>query len=207
VREEPTEESSTPQKIPAKSKRTALKRIKRRRRGGSRISSNVMIGVFALIVVVVVGVILAAPGPSTGNGGEEYQIPFTVTTIHGEEIELSTYQGISLILYFSGVSCVPCQVHLPYLVAAYNYYNNTNKLEVVSLDIGGSTVGELLGWESANGISWKVCQDSGLTISSHYSVYSMPTLIVCDENGYELTSYVGTQDNDTIWAIFESAVS
>jgi hypothetical protein len=204
-----SEEDPSAQKPESKPKKPSLKKIKRRTRSSSKTSPNVMIGIFGIIIVVVVGVILATPNVGQPNGGdlEEYQIPFSVQTIHGEGIELSAYQGRSLILYFSGVGCVPCQVHLPYLVDAYNHFNSTGRLGMASLDIQGYSVAELLIWEQTNGVTWKVCQDTGLTISSYFSVYSMPTLVVFDENGYELDRYVGTQDNATIWAIFEDAVS
>ena len=201
------EEDETPEKkVKLKYKLTSRSR-KRRQRSSSGSPSNVIIVIFAISIVVVVGVILASPsGTSQGDNPIEYQISYSVTTIHEETIELSTYQGKSLIIYFSGVTCPPCQLHLPYLVDAYNYYKS-GEIGMVSLDIGGSSIEALLEWEQNNGITWKVCQDSGLTLSTYFSVYSMPTLVVCDENGYELNRYIGAQTNETIWAIVESMIN
>ena len=181
---------------------------KRRGQSGSGIPTNLILGIVGVVIVVIVAGIIAVPVIPNQNGNpEEYQIPYSVTTIHDETIQLSSYQGKSFIIYFSGVHCVPCQQHLPNLVDAYDYYKTSDQIDLVSLDIGGSLIGELLVWEQDNDINWKVCQDSGLTLATYFSVFSMPTLVVCDENGYELNRYVGTQDNETIWAIFESAIS
>ena len=145
--------------------------------------------------------------PTTTSSVSTYALTGSVTTIHGTTIQLSNFQGKTLILYFTGASCIPCKAQLPYLVAAYNQYKSTNKAEVISLDIQGQTVSALLSWESENGITWNVCQDTGYTLSTRFSVYSMPTLVILNKNGNEINRYVGAQSQETINAIFQSVVA
>jgi peroxiredoxin len=145
---------------------------------------------------------------TTTTGGQTiYALSGSVVTIHGVTIQLSSFQGKSLILYFTGASCIPCKAQLPDLVAAYNQYKSTNKIEVISLDIQGQTIDALKTWESQNGITWNVCQDTGYALSSRFSIYSMPTLVILNVNGIEVNRYVGQQTQATINTIFQNAAN
>lgn len=143
---------------------------------------------------------------TTTTSSTPYALKGSVTTIHGQTYQLSSFQGKTLIIYFTGASCIPCKAQLPYLVSAYNKYKGTGKVDVVSLDIQGQSIEALKTWESDNGITWKVCQDTGYTISTQLSIYSMPTLVIFDKNGNELNRYVGQQTEATINQIFQDAV-
>jgi len=166
-----------------------------------------VIGVVVVLAVVVF--IIAGPAINISPSGSttNYNIPYTVNTIFYENIRLSDYQGKGVIFYFTGAACIPCKAQLPYIVDSYNTYKSTGKIEVFSFDIQGKTVSELIAWKDANGITWKVCQDTGATMSGYFSIYSMPTLVICDKNGNEVNRYVGAQSESTIQAIFASLVS
>lgn len=165
-----------------------------------------IVGVAAIAVVALIVVSPAAFDPMQG-GTTTYRIPYTVTTIYNEKIKLSNYQGKGVIFYFTGADCIPCKAQLPYIVDSYNNYKSTGKIEVFSFDIQGKTVSELIAWKNDNGITWKVCQDTGATMSGYFSIYSMPTLVVCDKNGNEVNRYVGAQSESTIQAIFSSLIA
>lgn len=139
------------------------------------------------------------------DGSNEYPLTQTVTTISNEKIPLTNYAGKSLILYFTGASCIPCKMQLPFLVETYEEYQSTGKIEVISFDIQGKSTSELEQWITDNSIAWKVCQDSGLEMSTFLSIYSMPTLVIFNTDGTETNRYVGAQDEATIQAIFASA--
>ncbi|HUY00227.1 MAG TPA: TlpA disulfide reductase family protein [Candidatus Deferrimicrobium sp.] len=204
TQEETSQERESPQK------RVSLKKIKRRRQQSSSLNISRLITVIGVIIVVVaVGFILIGnPNQENGNNGQgQYAIPYSVTTIHGETINLSTYYGKTVFYYFTGATCIPCKAQLPYLVDAYDYYKPTGKIEIFSFDIQGYSINDLLTWESDNHITWKVCQDSGLILSTYFSIAYMPTLVICDETGHEINRYIGANDNQTIWAIFESAIN
>ena len=47
----------------------------------------------------------------------------------------------------------------------------------------------------------------GDILGSHFSISAKPTLVVCDENGNEITRYVGQQTEATINNIFAQAVA
>lgn len=143
---------------------------------------------------------------NTENPSSTYKLTQTVTTISGKEISLSSYSGVNVIFYFTGASCVPCKMQLPYLVAAYNAYKSTGKIEVISFDIQGTSITNLETWVEDNEVSWVVCQDTNVQMASYFSIFSMPTLVICDENGQEITRYVGAQDQTTINTIFANLI-
>ena len=161
--------------------------------------------IFGVVAIAVVAFIVVSPatfnftpsGPTTS-----YKIPYTVTTVYDENIKLSDYQGKGIVYYFTGASCIPCKAQLPYIVNAYNTYKSTGKIEVFSFDIQGTSTASIIAWKNDNGITWKVCQDTGMTMSSYFSIYSMPTLVICDKNGNEVNRYVGAQSESTINSIF-----
>jgi len=163
--------------------------------------------VIAIAVVALIIVGLSTINMTWGGSTTDYKIPYTVKTIYNENIKLSDYQGKGVIFYFTGAACIPCKAQLPYIVDSYNTYKSTGKIEVFSFDIQGKTVAELITWKNDNGITWKVCQDTGATMSGYFSIYSMPTLVICDKNGNEINRYVGAQSESTIQAIFASLVS
>ncbi len=142
------------------------------------------------------------PKDDSATPENDYVLTQSVTTIHDEQYQLSSFEGKLLILYFTGASCIPCKMQLPFIVNAYDEYKATEKVEVISLDIQGIAVAELIQWESENGITWKVCQDTNMELSSYFSVFSMPTLVICDMNGNEINRYVGAQTEETINQIF-----
>ena len=202
--EQTREEKKPPQK------RVTLKKIRRRRQqSGSFKYSNLILVIGVIIIVVAVGFILIeTPNQENGNNSQgQYAIPYSVTTIHGETINLSTYYGKVVFYYFTGATCIPCKTQLPYLVDAYDSYKSTGKIEIFSFDIQGHSINDLLTWESDNHITWKVCQDSGLILSTYFSIAYMPTLIICNETGHEINRYVGANNNQTIWDIFESEIN
>jgi len=160
-----------------------------------------------IVIIAIVTLIFVSPTTiNTLSGGSttNYKIPYTVNTISNEKITLSDYQGKGVIFYFTGASCIPCKAQLPYIVNAYNSYKSTGKIQVFSFDIQGNSISSLVAWKNDNGITWKVCQDTGMTMSTYFSIYSMPTLVVCDKNGNEINRYVGSQNESTINSIFAS---
>jgi cytochrome oxidase Cu insertion factor (SCO1/SenC/PrrC family) len=133
-----------------------------------------------------------------------YGLSQTVTTVDGDTFSLSVYDGKPLIIYFSGVECPACNLELPYLVDAWNNHKSSGRFNMICFDIEGSTVGEIKDWMSDNGVTWDCCQDTGYQMSSDFSVYSMPTLVIINSNGYESDRYVGAQSESTINTIFDN---
>ena len=208
--EKESSQGKTRQEQEPPQKRVSLKKTKlRRHRSGSFKYSNLVLGIGVIIMVVAVGFILiGTPNPEKGNNDQgQYIIPYSVTTIHSETINLSSNYGKAVIYYFTGASCIPCKTQLPYIVDAYDYYKLTGKIEIFSFDIQGTSNSSLIIWESDNHITWKVCQDSGLILATYFSIMYMPTLIICNETGHEVNRYVGANDNQTIWNIFQSAIT
>lgn len=148
--------------------------------------------------------VIPDPDPDPIN---PYGIPYRVTNIDGASFSMSVYRGKTLLVYFTGASCIPCKAQLPYIINGYNTYKGTGKVEVISFDIQGNSIASLKDWRTTNGITWQICQDSGLTVGSFFSVSVMPTLIVCDEDGHEITRYIGQQTEQTINNIFINAVN
>ncbi|MHA1734027.1 MAG: TlpA family protein disulfide reductase [Promethearchaeota archaeon] len=211
--------------VPARRPSTATRPPRHAAVRGAKKKKSTGTYVLYVVVWVVVGAgVIAGIAYSQGGGGQsrtnpsgnqpaddgstpttsQYGTPYTVTTIEGASIPLSNYKGKVLVLYFWGISCPACSQQTPDLVSVYDDLKSDGGVEVVSLDIDGDSDGDLAQWQSDNGVTWKNCRDSGLELSSHFSIAYKPTTIVLDKDGNEARRFVGATSSDEIKAAIEA---
>ncbi len=151
------------------------------------------------------------PKENEGDTGQttqgDYGIPYTVTSCYGETIPLSQYQGKILVMMFWGTRCPACEIQTPRLVNVYNEFKKGGQVEIVSLEVQGASSDTLIQWGESNMVMWKNCPDTGVKIASHYSIASIPTTIIFDENGGELQRFIGAQTEETLTNAINAALA
>jgi peroxiredoxin len=86
-----------------------------------------------ITMAVIAFILLALIGCSTAKMPEvgDKAPDFTLESIDGKSVSLSSFQGKTVLIVFTSVNCQECEEQMPYLVGAYQQANG----ELVVLDI------------------------------------------------------------------------
>lgn len=109
---------------------------------------------------------------------------FTLTSLDGSKISLSSFEGKTVLLTFWASWCPTCRAENKHLKKLYPEYKNDGfEILAVSLDRNRTN------WEKAvekDGISWHQVSDlEGVDspVATKYGVYSTPTTFLIDSSG------------------------
>ncbi|MCL5036320.1 MAG: TlpA family protein disulfide reductase [Chloroflexi bacterium] len=152
--------------------------------------------VILAIVLIAFGLFLwnsyasqAAPGP--GMISRSDQAPdFTLKTINGHEISLSSLRGKNVALIdFWATWCPPCRETMPHLQALQNKYGSKG-LTIMSINLQEreSTVKR---FAKSNGYTFNILLDPTGEVADSYSVSGIPTLVLVDKTGNVLLKQTG----------------
>ncbi len=127
---------------------------------------------------------------------EPYQSDITLTTIFGQQILLSNYQGKVVIIFFFGIHCPGCPEQASILADIDEVYTN-NQLYIVPIcldTIAETSNGELDGWLEGYNPNWPVIRDDTIqyTHASYFNIGYKPTVKILDINGNIKATMVGT---------------
>jgi peroxiredoxin len=134
----------------------------------------------------------------------ETAVPFTMTDVKGNRINLSEHIGEKAILLdFWSIYCAPCVEQMPAVIELYEKYNEMG-LEVfgISLDsrFNAKRLGKFL--ESYDhDIPYPIIHDAQSEIRRLYGVSSLPTYILVDTDGKIYLFFVGSDEEELELAI------
>ncbi|NPA35935.1 MAG: AhpC/TSA family protein [Chlorobi bacterium] len=106
---------------------------------------------------------------------------FTVPTIDGKEITLSSLKGKYVLLDFWASWCKPCIGEIPYMQKAYQNYKDKG-FEILSVSVDRDENA----WKKAvadNNMTWLQGHDTEDISHSLYGVMSIPTTLLLDKDG------------------------
>lgn len=108
-------------------------------------------------------------------------IDFTLKTLDGEEVTLSSLQGKKVLIDFFATWCPPCRRELKEINEIVNEYpQDTYAILCVSVDRSKETV---VSFMEKNGYDMTVLFDEGKHVSTDYGVGGIPALYLVDEEG------------------------
>jgi cytochrome c biogenesis protein CcmG, thiol:disulfide interchange protein DsbE len=109
--------------------------------------------------------------------------PFSLTTLDGQTVDLSAYQGQVVLLNFWASWCPPCRAEMPAIQQVYQSYRDQG---LVVLAINASYQDTPAARQSFLGsfaYSFPILLDDGSTVNRLYAVYSLPTTFFIDRKG------------------------
>ncbi len=144
-------------------------------------SSTIKVTVFALILIIAVGVIAyAALNPPAQRGGKAVDIgsvapDFSLTDTSGSTFTLSEYRSKSNVLLFfnEGLACAPCLDEMKNVEQLNQQFTTLN---VLMASITADEMGTLSNWVRASGMQYgRVMSDQSLQVARSYDMlgYSM----------------------------------
>lgn len=149
-------------------------------------STVVLVAVLA-VVIVIAAVAYAALAPKASedipsavvdeqNDEEKDDAPdFVLTSVSGEEIQLSSFQGKPVILNFWASTCGPCRSEMPEFQSVYE--REKDNVEFVMLNVlgfNGETKGQALQFIEQNGFTFPVYFDYDGSAQVLYGINSIP---------------------------------
>lgn len=134
----------------------------------------------------------AGPAPEIGKPAPN----FTVTTLEGAKISLSSLRGHPVWLTFGAPWCQPCRAENPDVQATYLKYRAQGlKLVAVFIEASGS---EIEAYAQRTGLTYPKVNDSSGRIASLYRVDGIPTHFFIDSSGILREIRISSLDPSTM---------
>lgn len=145
------------------------------------------------------------PQQDTGGSGEESTEPekvlvpdFTVYDSEGNEVHLSDFTGKPIVLNFWASWCGPCKMEMPDFDDAYAELGEDVHFLMVNMTSGRETLESATSFIEEQGYSFPVYYDTDADAAMTYGVYSLPTTLFIDADGYGIAQATGAINAETL---------
>ena len=108
---------------------------------------------------------------------------FEVTTIQGESVKLSDFQGSPVVVNFWASWCPPCRAEMPALQRIYQEYRNSGLVVLAVNSTHQDNLEDLENFIAEFGLIIPVYLDSDGTASNLYQVRALPTTFFIGADG------------------------
>ena len=124
---------------------------------------------------------------------------FTVYDMDGNEVKLSDYIGMPVVLNFWASWCGPCKMEMPDFEEKYQELGENVQFLMINLTDGsGETVETASSFIAGQGYTFPVFYDTASSAASTYGIYSIPTTFFIDAQGYAIAQATGAIDAETL---------
>lgn len=149
----------------------------------------------------------ATAKPSEKENGTEQkdEVPrfkatdFTVYDADGNSVNLSDFEGKPVVVNFWASWCGPCQMEMPSFEQKYNEYSEEIHFLMVNMTDGGrETVETAKEFMENTEYTFPVYFDTDMDASKTYRVYSLPTTLFIDAEGYGIAQANGALNAEVL---------
>lgn len=116
---------------------------------------------------------------------------FTLSTVNGEKLSLSDYQGSFVLVNFWSTSCIPCRAELTIMQDMQDQLSKDYPFKVIAVHAGAYSP-TLLDILKLNPVSYAVVTDDKLELG-HWSIPQLPTSYFITPEGNFAFRAVGTR--------------
>lgn len=136
------------------------------------------------------------PGSDLSQVQEGKAAPdFELTTLDGETMKLSDYQGKKIILNFWATWCPPCKAEMPHMQNFYEKHKEDG-IEVVAVNLTNIDNGQedIEKFAKDYGLTFSIPLDEDGMIGPQYQAFTIPTSYILDTKGVITKKIVGPMD-------------
>jgi peroxiredoxin len=106
---------------------------------------------------------------------------FTLPSLGGKAVSLSSYKGKVVLLNFFATWCPPCRAEMPDLESSYKELKDKG-LEIIAVDLQEDQ-NTVSGYVKSLGLSFTILLDRGADVFGQYHVTGLPTSYFIDRDG------------------------
>ena len=140
-----------------------------------------------------------AGDPQEAEEPEKVLAPdFTVYDLDGREVRLSDYLGKPVVLNFWASWCGPCKSEMPAFDEAWAELGEDIQFLMINMTSGRETIENAVAFIDEQGYSFPVFYDTDADAAMTYGVYSLPTTLFIDAEGYGIAQAIGAIDKETL---------
>ena len=133
------------------------------------------------------------------DAAEKVLVPdFTVYDSEGNEVHLSDFIGKPIVLNFWASWCGPCKMEMPDFNDAYAELGEDIHFLMVNMTSGRETLESATSFIEEQGYSFPVYYDTDADAAMTYGVYSLPTTLFIDAEGYGIAQATGAINAETL---------
>lgn len=121
---------------------------------------------------------------------------FQLTTLDGEVVNLSDYQGKKVMLNFWATWCPPCRAEMPHMQTYYDEQAEDENVVIlaVNLTTEDKGLGKIEEFVEEFGLEFAIPMDEEGDVGSTYQAVSIPTSYMIDTEGRIQNKVVGPMD-------------
>lgn len=113
---------------------------------------------------------------------------FTLKNLAGEEVNLKDFSGKKVMLNFWATWCPPCKEEMPAMEEFYK--ENSNEIEILAVNLDPQN--DVEGFVREKELTFPILLDQAGSTQQTYSIISIPTTFIIDENGLILKKHIGS---------------
>ncbi|MFC7785908.1 redoxin domain-containing protein [Rossellomorea sp. GCM10028870] len=130
---------------------------------------------------------------------------FKLTTLDGEAVKLSDYQGKKVILNFWATWCPPCKAEMPHMQSYYENNAEKENVEILAVNLTSMNDGEKAVHQFVDGyeLTFPIPMDKEGAVGDEYRVFTIPTTYMIDTKGIIQHKIVGPMNEDMMGKMVE----
>lgn len=106
---------------------------------------------------------------------------FTLTDVHGKEVELADLRGKAVMLNFWGTWCEPCRTEMPAMQQMYEKYKGQG-FEIVAVNIAETEIA-VDSFAKQHGLTFPIWMDQDRDIVKQYKIGPLPSSLFINREG------------------------
>ncbi|AWE08560.1 thiol:disulfide interchange protein [Lysinibacillus sp. 2017] len=122
---------------------------------------------------------------------------FSLPTLTGKEMSLSSVQGKVVILNFWASWCEPCNIEMPHLQSFYEKYQTDVEILAINVTSKDSEVA-VKKFVDQYDLTFPILLDASGDISTMYGAFSIPMTIILNRNGEIEQEIVGPVEEELL---------
>jgi thiol-disulfide isomerase/thioredoxin len=132
-------------------------------------------------------------GPANGTMAPD----FTLKTLDGKDVSLSSMKGKAVMVNFWATWCEPCKIEMPWMVELQEKYRKDG-FEIIGVAMDDSDNKEIAAFAKKMNVNYTILKGSEKVADLYGGLDGLPTNFFLDRNGKVIDSFKGLRSESVI---------